>query len=433
MATSGFREFSELLRGNRDFRYLWYAQVISQVGDWFNQIAVMRLLDRLGASGTEQALSLMLRMLPHLVVAPLAGVWIDRVDRRSVLLWADLLRAALVPAFLLTNDRGDVFGIYALIAAQVALTALFEPAKTALIPSLIRPDQLATANALSAATWSVMLAIGAALAGFVINAAGLKPAFLIDSASFLLSALCVVNIARRAPAARPVPESRPRRRWSAGFVDLFEGFRYMFGHRAVLSLVLVKAGIGLSGGTLLLLYVFARDVLPPDHRVDLWTGLLFVARAIGTGVGPFVGRLVGGRDDAAMRRVIAWGFFVAALFFTAFAQAGNFWIGFVLLGFGHLGSSVSWVFSTVLLQGKVEDRFRGRVFSAELSLFTVTFSLAMLATGHALDDWGWNPRSVAVVSGASLLLPGVLWVLAHRSRWTHPTRPEPTALASKAP
>lgn len=166
----------------------------------------------------------MLRMLPHLVVAPLAGVWIDRVDRRSVLLWSDILRAALVPAFLLTNDRGDVFGIYALIAAQVALTALFEPAKTALIPSLIRPDQLATANALSAATWSVMLAIGAALAGFVINAAGLEPAFLlIDSASFLLSALCVVNIARRAPAARLVSEGRPTRRWSAGFVDLLEG------------------------------------------------------------------------------------------------------------------------------------------------------------------------------------------------------------------
>ncbi len=417
MAKSGFREFSELLRGNREFRYLWYGQVISQAGDWFNQIAVMRLLDRLGASGTEQALSLMLRMLPHLVIAPLAGVWIDRVDRRFVLLLSDILRAALVPAFLWADDRGDVMGIYALIAAQVALTALFEPAKTALIPSLVRPDQLATANALSAATWSVMLAIGAALAGIVIEFAGLAPAFLIDSASFLLSALCVSQVARRVPAPRVTTSGRG---WTSGFVDLFEGFRYITGHRAVLSLVLVKAGLGLSGGTLLLLYVFAKDILPPDDRIDLWTGLLFVARALGTGVGPFVGRMLCGRDGAAMRRVIAWGFFVAALFFTAFAQAGNFWIGCALLALGHLGSSVSWVFSTVLLQGKVEDRFRGRVFSAELSLFTVTFSLAMLATGHALDDWGWNPRSVAVVSGASLLLPGVLWVLAHRSRWTPP-------------
>lgn len=427
MAQSGFREFSELLRGNREFRYLWYGQLISQAGDWFNQIAVMRLLDRLGASGTEQAMSLMLRMLPHLVIAPLAGVWIDRVDRRFVLLWSDILRAALVPMFLWADGPGDVVGIYALIAAQVALTALFEPAKTALIPNLVRPDQLATANALSAATWSVMLAIGAALAGVVIETAGLAPAFLIDSASFLLSALCVANVARREPPQGRRTDDRPRRRWTAGFVDLFEGFRYMAGHRAVLSLVLVKAGVGLSGGTLLLLYVFAKDVLPPDDRIDLWTGLLFVARAIGTGVGPFVGRFVGGRDDAAMRRVIAWGFFVAALFFTAFACANGFWTGFVLLGLGHLGSSVSWVFSTVLLQGKVEDRFRGRVFSAELSLFTVTFSLAMLATGHALDDWAWNPRAVAVVSGASLLVPGVLWVLAHRSRWSKPDLPLSTS------
>src|SRR6185295_3077900 len=141
-------------------------------------------------------------------------------------------------------------------------------------------------------------------------------------------------------------------------------------------LVLVKSGIGMSAGILLLMNIFADRVFPIDGRPELTIGILYAARGIGTALGPFIGRAFTAYHEPSMRRIIGIGLFESALFWILFAFAPSLPVATILLLLAHLGTSAGWVFSTILLQMKVPDEFRGRVFSAELALFTSIFCIA---------------------------------------------------------
>src|SRR5690606_13287790 len=136
--------YVELLRGNADVRWLWMGAVVSLFGDWFNTLALYRVV--LDLTGSELALGavFLTKLLPLAFASPLAGVLVDRLDRRRVLIGADLLRAALVLGFLLVRDAGDLWLLYTLASAQIVVSAAFDPAKNAALPSIARPRELLT-------------------------------------------------------------------------------------------------------------------------------------------------------------------------------------------------------------------------------------------------------------------------------------------------
>lgn len=405
MRDPGVRGIVSLLRSHERFRLLWYGQAVSALGDWLNHVAVMTLLLKLTGSGKMIAASLILRMLPSLFVAPLAGVIVDRFDRRRIMILSDVLRGALVPFFMLVRDPSFVPLIYGLVFLQVTISAFFEPARSAVLPNLVTKEELLSANALMSVTWSLTLAFGSAIGGFVIAAFGTDVAFAVDSLTFFASATFIGRIAI---------ESRPRHAealsWTRGFVDLKDGLAYVVRERAVGSLVLVKSGVGLAGGMVLLLTVLGDHEFSVAGEAAAGIGLLFGARGIGTALGPFAGRAISAYHEPAMRRLIGFGFLQAALFLLLFSRAERLWVALVLLLCAHLGTSVNWVFSTVLLQLKVPDELRGRVFSAELALFTVVFCAVTYGTGFALDELGWSPRTLTALAGGSLIVPGALWL-----------------------
>jgi len=406
----GLQGIAALLRGNPAFRRLWYGQLVSQLGDWFNHVAVLTLLLELTGSGEVIGWALILRMLPALVVAPIAGVFIDRHDPRKIMIISDVLRGLLVPAFLLVNDVAHVPWVYALVFAQVALSSFFEPARQAMVPSLVSKEELLSANALMSVTWSIMLALGSAVGGLVIGTLGLGAAFVVDAATFFLSAAFLARI------VGPVIERRRQGSvLSRGFVELTDGLRYLVGDRSLLSLVLVKAGVGLGGGMVLLLSVFGERVFPLGASPAVGMGLLFFARGIGTAIGPFVGRAISGYHEPAMRGLIGFGFLQGAVFYVLFSRADSLWLALPLLLLAHVGTSINWVFSTVLLQLKVEEGLRGRVFSAEMALFTLIFSVATWVTGAAIDA-GHDPRRLAAICGVVLVLPGLAWIASRSFR-----------------
>lgn len=414
MKDPGLAGIAALLRGNQGFRRLWYGQLVSQLGDWFNHVAVITLLLELTGSGEMVGWSLILRMLPAVVVAPIAGVFVDRWDRKKIMIAADVLRGLTVPLFLLVRDPSFVPMIYALVVAQVVLSSFFEPARQAAVPSLVSKDELLSANALMSVTWSIMLALGSALGGLVIGTLGLEAAWVLDAATFFVSAsfLARLDLPRRAPRPRPSGSA-----WARGFVEMVDGFKTIVNDPSILSLVLVKTGVGLAGGMVLLLSVFGERVFPVGASASVGIGLLFAARGVGTAIGPFIGRAISGYHEPTMRRLIGFGFLQASLFIVLFALSGDLLIALPLLLIAHIGTSIDWVFSTVLLQLKVADDYRGRVFSAEMALFTLVFSLATWLTGYALDELGWSPRLLAVLCGLALAVPGVIWTgLAARRR-----------------
>src|SRR5262249_26133442 len=192
--------------------------------------------------------------------------------------------------------------------------------------------------------------------------------------SFFISA---VFIGRTHYASTP-PDGDPRHGFMqiAGITDLVEGLKYVRRERHVAALMCVKAGWGLAGGVLLLLTVFGQCVFPIGTDSAAGIGILYGARGVGAGIGPIAIRWLIGQEGKTLRRTIGPAFFMVGVFYIALAGAPSLAVAALAVLLAHFGGSVLWVFSTVLLQMEVPDRFRGRVFAAELAFVTLVTSLS---------------------------------------------------------
>src|SRR6201988_1660466 len=159
--------YGRLIRGNPNFRRLWLAQIVSEIGDWFYTLSIYTLLLQLTGHASSVALALVLQVLPQTLVGPTAGVVNDRLKRRQVMIAADVLRVFIVLSMLLVRSRSMVWLVYPLLLAETSMAAFFEPARTAVIPNIADESEVLVANTLSSATWSVNLMVGAALGGIV--------------------------------------------------------------------------------------------------------------------------------------------------------------------------------------------------------------------------------------------------------------------------
>jgi MFS family permease len=423
--------YLEVLRDNRDFRHLWLGQVVSQLGDWFDTIALYTLVLALTGSGRAIGLVLVARFLPSFIVGPLSGVVADRFNRRTIMIVSDLLRAVVVLGFLLVRRPDQMWLVYVLTVLQLVFSTFFEPAKTAAIPSIVAPRELLSANAISSVTWSVMLTLGAAIGGVVTGWFGTNAAFVLDSLTYLASAALVASV--RFPKRAVRPKYRLTIARALGITDTLEGARYVAKHPRVFALLMVKPAWGLGGGILALLAVFGEKIFPVGGRAATGIGVLYAARGVGTAIGPLAARRFAGETRAQMQTAIGIAFLIGGVFYIAFGRATNFLLALVLLLIAHTGGSILWVFSTVLLQRTVEDRFRGRVFAAELALLTLTMAASNYVTGELLDRFQLSPRTVTVGIGLLFLVPGAMWLLTRR--WWDTGRGESTddALKTTAP
>jgi MFS family permease len=403
-----------LLKQNRNFRLLYIGQTISQLGDWFNTVAVFALVLDLTGSATMVAWMLIVQFLPVAIVSPVAGVVVDRFDRRRLMISADILRALLILGLLFVRRPEQVWIAYAVMALTVSATSFFEPARTATIPNITSDRELMPANALSSATWSAMLALGASIGGLVTALAGRNVAFVINAISFFASSYF---IAQTRYDSTPPPAPRLSG-WFAltGIPDLLEGLRYVRARGHVAALMFVKAGWGLAGGVLLLLSVFGQRVFPVGGSTAAGIGVLYGARGVGAALGPIALRWILGQQPAGLRRSIGPAYFIVGVFYVALAFAPTLPVAAVCVLLAHFGGATLWVFSTVLLQLEVPDRFRGRVFAAELALVTLASSASSYLTAFALDQAGWSPRRMSLGLGALFFVPGVIWYVIE-SRW----------------
>ena len=404
--------YLELLRGNRSFRMLWLGQVVSQMGDWFDTIAVYTIALTLTGSGRAVALIMVARFLPSVVMGPLSGVVADRFSRRAIMITADLLRALVVLGFLLVRRPDQMWLVYVLTVLQLAFSAFFEPAKTAAIPSIVSDRELLPANAIASVTWSAMLTLGAALGGFVAGWFGTNAAFVLDSLSFLASAMLIASVTFPKRPARAKAKLTIAK--ALGISDTLEGGRYVKHRPRVFAYLMVKPMWGIGGGILTLLAVFGEKIFPVAGKTATGIGVLFTARGIGTAVGPIVARRWAGETPKQMQIAIGIAFLIGGAFYIAFGSVRNFALALLFLLIAHTGGSILWVFSTVLLQREVEDRFRGRVFAAELALLTLTMAASNYLVGELMDRFGFSPRVVTAGVGMFFLLPGLIWFATQR-------------------
>lgn len=404
--------YSELLRKNRGFRFLWLGQVVSQMGDWFDTIAVYTIALHLTGSSRSVALIMVARFLPSVVMGPLSGVVADRFSRRSIMIASDLIRALVVLGFLFVRRPDQMWLVYVLTVLQLAFSTFFEPAKTAAIPSIVSDRELVPANAIASVTWSVMLTLGAAIGGFVAGWFGTNVAFVLDSLTFIASALLISTV--HFPKRPERPKSKLSVGKALGITDTMEGAHYVRHRPRVFAYLMVKPAWGVGGGILTLLAVFGERVFPVAGKAATGIGVLFTARGIGTAVGPILARRWTGETRKQMQNAIGIAFLIGGAFYIAFGVSRSFEWALVFLAVAHMGGSILWVFSTVLLQRSVEDQFRGRVFAAEMALVTLTMAASNYVVGELMDRFGLSPRWVTAGVGAFFLLPGAIWFVTEK-------------------
>jgi MFS family permease len=419
--------YRQLLIANANLRHLWSAQVISEIGDWLNNIAVLALIIELAGpahEGLAIAIYAVSRHLPLFFFGPIAGITVDRAERRRVMIGADLVRAALALGFILAIYLRSLALAYLVSAALFSIAAFFNAAKRALLPQLARSAaEILTANALSASTTAATLAIGSAFGGFLSSVFNRETVFVINAISFLLSALIVrrINVASRSSTSSKAPTPRAfglkdkvtlalRR----SIVELCDGWRYVRSERMLSAIFIVTAGWGLGNGAARALYsVFgARFGQLVHSSTDFGISVLFAAMGIGGVCGAIIARRLSAQTSLTARLGRSLALDGAAL--IAFSCMPDLWSGALVLVVREVNYAIWWTAQQTLLMQRIEDRFGGRVFAAHETLAMLAMLGSMLVAGAAADRLGIRP--VMASAGVVITVSGALWFLLARER-----------------
>ena len=401
---AGARAGLSLLRRNRDFRRLFFASVISLGGDWFLFVAITSLIVKTTGRAIDVGLAILAQELAFFIASPPAGVLVDRLDRRKLMIVCDLARVCVCASFLLVGPA-SIWLAYPLLALLSIFGAPFDPAFSAATPNLVDPRDLPAANALSGSLWGTMLAVGAGLGGIVATVLGRDAAFVIDAASFAASAALLWRI------RRPFAEDREPGHEHPKMLDAtIEVLQYARRDRRVFALIGVKAGFGLAAGVLALLPVFGADVF---NRGDIGVGSLMAARGVGALVGPFLGHRISGTGHHRLFAAIGVALVVFGVSYMALGLAPSLEVAAVVIFFAHLGGGAQWVLSTFGLQVLVPDHIRGRVFAVDFAMITLSLAISSLVASAIADSAG--PRAAALIVGAMAVVWAIVWTLLTRS------------------
>jgi len=398
----------DLINGNRNFRNLWFGQIVSLMGDWFNVIATAILTAQLTNSGLAVGALFVIRALAQFVTGPFGGLLADRFNRKAILIWADIARAFIVLGFLLVKDASQLWLLYTLTALQLGISGIFFPTKDAILPDVAPEEEIGTANALTASTWSTMLALGAFLGGQVAGAWGIAPAIVLDALSYLLSAWFIGRMTYVQTTARVETALTP--------ADVFQGYSqglgYLSKHRDIFIIAIQKFSLmlGVSGFNDVLQVELSSKVFVVGEGGSTSLGWLYAIVGVGTGVSPIIARWITGDRERALRHAITVGYGVTLLGLALMYPIHS--LGMMLTGafFRGFGVAIIWVFSTTLLLKKLPNQVRGRVLGTEFALLTLAGAIGAGLGGWLLDTFpGFTLQSLITLMGALMLTFGVFW------------------------
>jgi predicted MFS family arabinose efflux permease len=406
------RPYLTLLRGNPAFSRLFAAQLISFAGDWFATVALLGLVLELTGSPAIASLLLVVQTGAFAVASPIAGVLADRYDRRRLMVIADVARVPVALAFLLARDP-DTLWIAFVAAGLLSLgAAVFEPTSSASLPNLVEEAELPEANVLIGSAWGTMLAVGAALGGLVAATLGRDVAFAVNAASFGASALLIVGIHRSFREARV--GARPLEKGGVG-ESIRVVLRFARGNRTLAALLLSKTTFGVGAGVIVLLAVFGRDVF---RAGDAGIGVLFAARGLGALIGPFLVRSVVGVSERGLIGGIAASFGIFAICYGLLPLAPILPLAALAVFGAHLGGGAQWTLSSYGLQRAAPDAIRGRVFSFDYGLLTLTIALSTLIAGFLAERFSPATTTWTMVGLAAVAAIG--WITFARPIWLRP-------------
>ena len=405
--------FANLLRSNRNYRYTWTGQVVSEVGDHYNNIAVFSLALANTGSGLVVAGILLARGCAVMLGGPIAGVLLDRMDRKRLMIASDLVRAVIALLFMLGIPAGRTWLLFLLSGCLMFASPFFTSGRASILPSIASKGELHTANSLTQLTQWTTVMIGSFLGGTSVAGFGYKVAFAFNAFSFLFSALCISRLHdphgfRSNRSVRALTESRVVRPWH----EYTEGLRYMRSTPLILGLGLVGVGWATGGGAAQILFsLFGEHVF---QRGPAGIGVIWGCAGIGLVCGALFANYIGKRlRFETYKRVISLCYVVHGGSYVLFSQAPTFAGALFFIGLSRAAVAVSSVLNTGQLLRHVSNDFRGRVFSTIETWTWATMMVSMAIAGLLSDHV--NPRTIGLWAGVLSSTTAIFWAWGNLS------------------
>lgn len=395
----------DILRRNRNYRHCWLGQVVSEVGDHFNSIAVLSLALHLTGSGFTVGAVMIARVLPAVLAGPIAGVVLDRLDRRKVMIASDLLRAVVAALHILLLTYPATWLLYTLSGLLMFASPFFNSGRTAILPRIASPEELGAANALTQTTSWLTLAIGTMLGGISTAGLGYQWAFAANATSFVFSALAIWSLHSPAGHFRPDRSTSPVRR-ASNYEEFREGLRYMRSRPLIFGIGLLGIGWATGGGAAQVLFtLFGQSVY---QRGPAGTGIIWSFAGLGLVIGGFLAhRLEPHLDFRRYKRTVTFAFFFHGLCYAIFSVMPTIWGAVVFITLSRVFMAMNSVMNRTMLLLHVPDGLRGRVFT---TVETMANSVMMLSMGAAaVACTVYSPRQIGFVAGLLSASTALFW------------------------
>ncbi len=404
--------YLNLLRENHQFRRVWLSQIISNFGDWFGVIAVFTIILNFSDSEFLLGLVIITKFVSFAALSPFAGYLADRFDRRMLMLLCDFGRGAVVLSFLFVRDPSLLWLVYMLTAMQMGFAAVFEPAKQASIPNITTGDDLVKANIISNLSWSVIFTTGMGIGGLATAWLGTDAVFVINGTGYILSTWFIFRAT--IPHARDEETMLSLRNPVRGIID---GYRFIFSNMHILRPALAKGTITFFMGALVYMLILVSEEILMLGSIGL--GLLYSARGLGTAVGPVLIRRFFS-DERRWVMMMGLAMITVGTLYLIIGSLEVIWVMLVLVFVAHTASGANWVMSTVLLQKRSPDAFRGRIFSSEWLLFTFSHATSVTIASLVMEYDLLTLRQAIWLFAAGLVIAGSIWLLVvarKEARW----------------
>lgn len=411
--------YFQLIRRNQSFRRLWWGQVISELGNWFNFIAGLGLV-RLVSNGDAAVTTIMLlaRMVPFTVFAPLAGAVVDRWSRRSVMIASDLARVIIALGFLFVNHPRQLWIAYLCTALLSFFGSFFDAAKSAAMPNITGERDLLAGNALMFSSRFLLMSLGAALGGWTAANVGYRAAFIVNAISFLGSALSIWLIPENETKQRIEQESAEAEKRASFWSDIREGWTYIIGHAPVAAILGINILWASGGGAVNLIMDRLGGLVYAGQggiSGDSGVAALYFAGGLGLFVGMMIARRAGHHFEllGKVPGFIGWGLLVQGVLFALIGAMPNLWSACVLLFIGRLVLGAEFGVQDTLLMRLVPDKLRGRVLTTDRASELLIWSLSTTVAGWSLRTI--TPQMLTVIAGLLSASSGAVWLLLFKS------------------
>jgi predicted MFS family arabinose efflux permease len=416
MASSS--DFIGLLRSNRNYRRIWTGQVVSEVGDHFNNIAVFSLALANTGSGMAVAGVLLSRGAAVMLAGPVAGVLLDRMDRRRIMILSDVIRALLALSFIIAIPAGRSWLLFPLSAALMFASPFFTSGRASILPSIADSDELHTANSLTQITQWTAVSVGSVLGGTAVASVGYALAFVFNALSFVYSAACIwqLRVEEGFRAERKdLSEDKVLRPW----LEYVAGVRYMRQTPMILGVGLISVGWALGGGAAQILFsLFGENVF---HRGPVGIGVIFGFAGVGLIAGAIVAHRIGRQlTFEGYKLTISIAYIIHGGSYVLFSLAPTFGWALVLISISRAAVGVSSVLNFAQLLRHISNEYRGRVFSTIETWTWMTMMVSMALAGLASQSV--SPRTIGTVAGCFSASTAFFWGWANwRGKLPEPT------------